>query len=113
MTVRLLLAPCCHDTIDLDPPDTEYLMIRVGMEISSPELQGVSKPLGIDGRKDTGLRDPYISTVYAEQPYHVTCLKAGRGMKEGVSYEQVSIPGPLGTRRLAKRSELNEEEAFS
>jgi hypothetical protein len=105
VTVRLLLAPCCHDTIDLDPPDTEYLMLRVKMEIKDP----LPMERDADGelvKRSEEYREPYVGVVDAEQPYHVACLRAGRGMKEGVSFEQVSIPGPLGTRRLAKRSEL-------
>ncbi len=95
MTVRLLLAPCCHDTIDLDPPDTEYLMLKVRMKVDAPDGSGDPQP------------EPACE-VEAEQPYHVACLKNGRGIKDGVHYEQISVPGPLGTRRLARRSELSE-----
>lgn len=112
MTARLLLAPCCHDTIALDPPETEYLMVMQQMSVELPEAKGPHSVMGgpLEGKSFQAgeLHEPYVSTVKVEVPYHVACLRAGRGMKNGVQYEQVSIPGPLGTRRLAKRSELEE-----
>lgn len=106
---RLLLAPCCHDSIDLDPPDTEYMMIKVRMRFNADEVKRLYTPITTQTMVSdpNAPQQPYIDSIECEQPYHVACLKAGRGLREGVSYEQISVPGPLGTRRLATRKELD------
>lgn len=95
--MRKVIAPCCHDTIDLDPPDTEYLMVRQTMYID----------VGGEAAAELGLREPYTREAFIEVPYHVVCMKAGRGLKEDVTYDMITVPGPLGTRRLTTRKELD------
>lgn len=80
MAVENLYAICCRDTIALDPPGTEYLMVRSWMEVDLP-----------DGEH---------KRIETENPYHVSCLKAGKGLKEGVAYETIPVPGIMGTRRV-------------
>lgn len=104
MATRLLMAPCCHDTIDLDPPDTEYLMIKCLIETKVPP-QHTGNSMGV--RDDGQPRDPYVKTIESEQPYHVVCLKAGRGLKNGVTFDMITVPGPLGTRRYTTRKEMD------